>query len=777
MSIKLRDFIRNIRNCRTAAEERAVIAKECALIRNAFKEGDSHYRHRNVAKLLFIHMMGYPTHFGQMECLRLIASPRFAEKRIGYLGLNQFMDEDADLLMLVTNSIKNDLHHSSQYVNALGLTALGNIGSAEMCQTLAREVEALCMSQNPYIRRKALVCAIRIVRKVEDISERFLRIVPSLFEEKNHGILLVGSSLVCSLIEADPVQSRAALAALSPQLMARLKHITLMSGYSSAAEYDVAGITDPFLQVKLLRTLKILHQNDAQPDDAVGDAIAQVVSATDSARSPGCAVLLECATTILGIKHDKTLFSLCVNILGKFLQNTDNNIRYVALSCLQRLVQLDASALQPHRTTIVNCLKDPDPPIRRRALEVVYSLVNDSTISTLFEELLSLLHKVPRTAHVPYEDHEFYLDLMSKIVTAIQRYSPTRRWQIDAFIRTFSMASSFLPEDTLNSFIILVSVTPELQYYTTMKLLAAAKAHMSETVLLQATVWTLGEYGHLLIDESNKSQHCSLTPIQQVTPTEVIEFLRVCTNQALGDHASLWSCSSGGTSPTDMPGVLIGTSPLMECGTGSSGAGATTGSTRTGVAELLLNTLIKLSSRFPGYQKPIEALLSYYDTHMNVELQQRALEYRALLNPEWDPYRSNVFQSIPCGLAEVEERPILADMLARPVGDVSLTDIFIPPPSSTPKSLVAALTTPSAAAKNVDLLDLGDLLDPPAEQQQPAPTSNVFPSQQAGVEDLLAGLFGGSSSSTAEPSSQPPVPAASTQHAAVPSEPDFLSLL
>ena len=85
MTAKLRDLIRNVRGCKTAAEERAVIAKECALIRTAFKEEDAGHRHRNVAKLLFIHMLGYPSHFGQMECVKLIASPLFPEKRIGYL--------------------------------------------------------------------------------------------------------------------------------------------------------------------------------------------------------------------------------------------------------------------------------------------------------------------------------------------------------------------------------------------------------------------------------------------------------------------------------------------------------------------------------------------------------------------------------------------------------------------------------------------------------------------------------------------------------------------
>ncbi|KAK3041764.1 hypothetical protein RJ639_000280 [Escallonia herrerae] len=97
---RLRDMIRAIRACKTAAEERAVVRKECAAIRSAVSENDQDYRHRNLAKLMFIHMLGYPTHFGQMECLKLIASPGFPEKRIGYLGLMLLLDERQEVLML-----------------------------------------------------------------------------------------------------------------------------------------------------------------------------------------------------------------------------------------------------------------------------------------------------------------------------------------------------------------------------------------------------------------------------------------------------------------------------------------------------------------------------------------------------------------------------------------------------------------------------------------------------------------------------------------------------
>lgn len=75
-----RDLIRSVRQAKTAAQERDVIAKESAALRGAFKEQDTIYRHRNVAKLLYIHMLGYPTHFGQMETLKLIAASGFPEK-------------------------------------------------------------------------------------------------------------------------------------------------------------------------------------------------------------------------------------------------------------------------------------------------------------------------------------------------------------------------------------------------------------------------------------------------------------------------------------------------------------------------------------------------------------------------------------------------------------------------------------------------------------------------------------------------------------------------
>ncbi len=77
MPSRLKDLIRAVRQCKTAADERATIAKESAAIRTSFKEDtSSEQRQANIAKLLYINMLGFPAHFGQIECLKLVAGKK-----------------------------------------------------------------------------------------------------------------------------------------------------------------------------------------------------------------------------------------------------------------------------------------------------------------------------------------------------------------------------------------------------------------------------------------------------------------------------------------------------------------------------------------------------------------------------------------------------------------------------------------------------------------------------------------------------------------------------
>ncbi|XP_032897960.1 AP-1 complex subunit gamma-1-like isoform X2 [Amblyraja radiata] len=581
--VRLRELIRTIRAARTQAEERDVIQKECALIRSSFREEDNTYRCRNVAKLIYMHMLGYPAHFGQLECLKLIASQRFTDKRIGYLGAMLLLDERQDVHLLMTNCLKNDLNHSTQFVQGLSLCTLGCMGSSDMCRDLAGEVEKLLKNSNSYIRKKAALAAVHVIRKVPELLEMFLPATKNLLNDKNHGVLHAAVVLVIEMCKHSP-DTHTYFRKVVPQLVKSLKNL-IMSGYSP--EHDVSGISDPFLQVQILRLLRMLGKSDDEASEQMNDILAQVATNTETSKNVGNAILYETVLTVMDIKSESGLRVLAVNILGRFLLNNDKNIRYVALTSLLKMVQTDHNAVQRHRSTIVDCLTDLDVSIKRRAMDLCFALVNGSNVRGMMKELLYFLDHC---------DPEFKADCASGIFLAAEKYAPNKRWHIDTIMRVLTTAGSYVRDDSVPLLIQLISNANSLHAYIVQKLHQAIRVDISQQPLVQVAVWCVGEYGDLLLSGEFEEE----TPVQ-VTEDEVLDVLEKIL------HSSLSALST---------------------------------------REYALTAIMKLSTRLQSSTNRIRKAVSIYGSSLDVELQQRAVEYSALFM-RFDHMRPALLERMP----------------------------------------------------------------------------------------------------------------------------------
>ena len=566
------------------------------------------------------HHTGYPTHFGQLECMKLIASPHFPEKRIGYLGMLLLLSEQADVLMLATNSLKNDLHSNNKFVAGLALCAIGNLATADMSRDLVPEVEKHLGHANPYLRKKACLAMARCLTKCPDMVEDFADRVVSLLNDKSHGVLITVVQLMTRVLVIDrneyengeeggdyesPVRS--AFLKLVPTLVKLLRNLLSM-GYSP--DHDVGGISDPFLQVQLLTLLRLLGAHNVQASEEMNDVLAQVATNTETSKNAGNAILYECVQTIMAVESEDGLRVLAINILGRFLLNRDNNIRYVALNTLAKCIadqssavreeeiptsdgekNSAASALQRHRTTVVDCLKDPDISIRQRALELIYHLVNSSNVEALTAELLNYLVLCPR---------EHRADICTRILRVVDRYSPSDRWRVDTLITMLTIAGRECAPDVQSSTAIYISRSEEdLRACSTHKLLKAIRDDDgSQRGLLNVGIWCIGEYGDLLLSDYNY-------------------------NPSVAGEGGESPVSFMALDPSEVVNIVEEVMKRRSC--------------PAEVKQRVLTCFAKLRERYANVAdgavlEKLESLVKKHEGSQSLELQLRSCEYGALLN-------------------------------------------------------------------------------------------------------------------------------------------------
>lgn len=579
----------------------------------------------------------------------------------------------------------SDLNHSNQYVVGLALCTLGNIASVEMSRDLFPEIENLLSTANPYIRRKAALCAMRIARKVPDLQEHFVEKAKVLLSDRNHGVLLCGLTLVTTMCESDEAEGGVESVVemfrpVVPQLVRTLKGLTT-SGY--APEHDVSGITDPFLQVKILRLFRVLARGDAKTSEQINDILAQVATNTESSKNVGNSILYEAVLTILEIEADSGLRVLGINILGKFLTNKDNNIRYVALNTLVKVVSVEPNAVQRHRNTILECLRDPDISIRRRALDLSFTLIREDNVRVLIRELLAFLEVA---------DNDFKPVMTSQIGIAADRYAPNKRWHIDTMLRVVKLAGNYVKEQILSSFVRLIATSPDLQTYSVQKLYAALKADITQEALTLAGTWVIGEYGDALLRGGSYEEEEEL--VKEVKESDIVDLYTTILNSTYANQV---------------------------------------------VTEYIITGAMKLTTRMsdPAQIERIRRLMSLRTADLNIEIQQRAVEYSNLFG--YDDIRRGVLEKMPP--PEIREEQRIFGPAATSAKDKRSSKILRDKPKKLPKTSDQDL-----------LLDLMGGADASSSEIK-SPTNG-----STNTADLLADILSGGSTSPPAKVANPPSP-------------------
>ncbi|PFH54477.1 hypothetical protein AMATHDRAFT_72274 [Amanita thiersii Skay4041] len=506
----LTQFIADIRGARVRELEEKRINKEMANIRKKFKDGnlDGYQKKKYVAKIIFTYILGYKVDIGHMEAVNLIASSKYSEKQIGYLAVTLLMHENSDFLRLVVNSIRKDLDSNNEIDNCLALHAIANVGGSEMAEALAEDVHRLLISptSHSFVKKKAALTLLRLYRKHPEVipaAEWALRVV-SIMDDNDLGVVLCVTSLVMALAQ-DHLE---AFAVCYTKAVDRLYRLILEHEY--AATYAYYKVPSPWLQVKLLRLLQYYPPSE---DPTIRSALHQVLQTImNNCAEPSRnvqhnnaqhAVLFEAISLAIHLDTNSPLVNTAAVLLARFISSRETNVRYLGLDTMAHLAAR-ADSLEPikkHQTTIILSLRDKDISVRRRALDLLYSMCDVDNSELIVGELLRYL----RVA-----DYALREEMVLKIAILTEKYANSYKWYVDTILQLISAAGDHVGDEVWYRVVQIVTNTEDLQQYAARVIFEHLKAPSTHESLVKVGVgYILGEYGHLIANEPGYS------PIEQ----------------------------------------------------------------------------------------------------------------------------------------------------------------------------------------------------------------------------------------------------------------------
>ncbi|KAI0756979.1 Adaptor protein complex AP-2 alpha subunit [Daedaleopsis nitida] len=503
----LTQFIADIRGARVRELEEKRINKEMANIRKRFKAVYLSSRTRYVAKVIFTYILGYKVDVGHMEAVNLISSSKYSEKQIGYLAVTLLMHENSDFLRLVVNSIRKDLNDNHEIHNCLALHAIANVGGQEMAEALAEDVHRLLISPTSenFVRKKAALTLLRLYRKHPDVipaKEWALRIV-SIMDDPDLGVVLSVTSLIMALAQ-DHLE---AFAVCYQKAVDRLNRLVVEHEF--AATYAYYKVPIPWLQVKLLRLLQYYPPSEDPTIQAMLQEVLQTIMNNCNEPSRNMqhnnaqhAVLFEAISLAIHIDTNSPLVNTAAVLLARFISSKETNVRYLGLDTMAHLAARtdNLEAIKKHQGTIILSLRDKDISVRRRALDLLYSMCDTDNSELVVGELLRYL-KVA--------DYGLREEMVLKIAILTEKYANTYKWYVDTILELLSAAGDHVGEEVWYRVVQIVTNTEDLQAYAAKVVFEYLKSPSSHESLVKVGGYILGEYGHLIANEAGYS------PIEQ----------------------------------------------------------------------------------------------------------------------------------------------------------------------------------------------------------------------------------------------------------------------
>ncbi|OQS01749.1 AP-3 complex subunit delta [Achlya hypogyna] len=368
----LADLVKGIRSCKGDV---SVYISQCMQeIKNELKATDPFVKAQAIRKLTYLNMQGYDMGWAAFHVVEVMSYERFAHKRIGYLAAGQSFTQATDVVLLCTNLFKKEFGSGNEFEVGLALNAMANICTTDLARDLLGDILALMNSHKPYVRKKATLILYKLfLRYPQGLRLSFDRLKERM-EEPDVGVVSCSVNVICELANKKPKN----YVGLAPQFFRLL-----------------TTSSNNWMLIKVVKLMSSLVPEEPRLARKLLDPLATIIQNT-----PAKSLLYECISTVTTAllytqksdgsqpRNVPAIVKLCNDHLRRYIEDPDQNLRYLGLVGLSNLMQSHPHVIAEHQQLILECLSVEDTTIRLRSLELLAGMVTPDNAPAIVQELL-----------------------------------------------------------------------------------------------------------------------------------------------------------------------------------------------------------------------------------------------------------------------------------------------------------------------------------------------------------------------------------------------------
>lgn len=488
----LDDLVRGIRNNKN--NESKYISECIEEIKDELKIPNVNAKANAVAKLTYLQMLGYDISWAAFNIIEVMSSERFTHKRIGYLAASQCFSNNTEVLMLTINMIRRDLLSRNTYEAGCAMSGMSCFVSNEIGRELFNDVNRLFSSTKPYLRKKAVLLMYKILTVFPDTLTEVLPKLEEKLEDPDQGVQSSVINVICELARKDPEH----FLSLEGTLYKLMENSS--NNWMLIKIIKLFGALTP-LEPKMGEKVIIPLENLAHNTSAMSVLYETVSTMMAILASPTCKISKSRATAYR---------QLCIQKLRIFIEDSDQNLKYLGLLAMKKMLQIHPKSVRSHQDIILSCLEDKDESIRLRALDLLYGMVSKENLTTSTGD--GIVDRLMKHVSYPKMGNKFRDEIVFKVIDICSRsdyfYISNFDWYVTVLVTLASIEGGTSHGNLIAQQLLDVAVrVKEVRPYA-VKQMAAILNHtdkfstnFSVSEVLYAASWICGEYSEFLVDK------------------------------------------------------------------------------------------------------------------------------------------------------------------------------------------------------------------------------------------------------------------------------------